>query len=146
MRLEKRILVVDDDATTRTLLQTVLRKRGWLTDVARDGIEAGEKLARCRYSLLLLDLMMPRMSGHELLEQLGGMPEGQRPMVVVLTAGGTPRGFDTRLVVGLVQKPFDIDLLLDTVTGCLAAIEDKPQLESCLDRPPARNVLNDDAN
>src|SRR5688500_13421604 len=127
MRLEKRILVVDDDATTRTLIQTVLRKRGWPTDVARDGLEASEKLASCGDSLLLLDLMMPRMSGHELLEQLGRMSQRLRPMVVVLTAGGTPRGFDAQVVVGLVQKPFDIDLLLDTVTGCLAAIDGQPQ-------------------
>ena len=90
MRLEKRILIVDDDDAIRALLMTVLRRRGFVADSARNGVEALEHLAACRYSLVVLDLMMPRMSGYELLDHLGGMPPSTRPPVLVLTAGLEP--------------------------------------------------------
>lgn len=123
MHLEKRILIVDDDATIRALIGTVLRKRGWASDVARDGLEALERMDRCRYALIILDLMMPRMSGYELLEKIGALPQTRRPLVLVLTAGSAGGPFDSRVVSGLVPKPFDIELLLATVRGCLASVE-----------------------
>lgn len=146
MRLEKRILIVDDDATIRALIHTVLRKRGWTSDVARDGVEALERIARCRYALIILDLMMPRMNGFELLEKLADLPATRRPLVLVLTAGGTPKPFDGDFVTGLIQKPFDIELLLDTVTGCLASVEGASQLDSCSDLDARRMSAADEAN
>jgi CheY-like chemotaxis protein len=131
MRLEKRILIVDDDDPIRTLLVTVLRRRGFPADSARNGVEAVELLAACRYALVVLDLMMPRMNGYEVLEHVGQMPPATRPLVLVLTAGLGMRDFDTSFVVGTIQKPFDIELLVDTVAGCLAAAVEQPQLESC---------------
>ncbi|HWN67048.1 MAG TPA: response regulator, partial [Haliangium sp.] len=70
MRLEKRILIVDDDDAIRALVVTVLRRRGYRLDTARNGLEALEKLKNCRYSLVVLDLMMPRMSGYDVLDTL----------------------------------------------------------------------------
>src|SRR5688572_5685212 len=115
MRLEKRILIVDDDDPIRALLMTVLRRRGFHADCARNGIEALELLATCRYSLVVLDLMMPRMNGYEVLDHVGKMPPATRPLVLVLTAGLGMRTLDTSFVVGTIQKPFDIELLVDTV-------------------------------
>ena len=131
MRLEKRILIVDDDDPIRALLMTVLRRRGFHADCARNGVEALELLASCRYSLVVLDLMMPRMNGYEVLDHIGMMPAATRPFVLVLTAGLGLRSFDTSFVVGTIQKPFDIELLVDTVAGCLLAAAEQPQLESC---------------
>jgi len=121
MRPDKRILVVDDDDAIRALLRTVLRRRGFGVDAARNGIEALEQMVASRYALVVLDLMMPRMSGYELLEHLGRQSIMTRPRVLVLTAGLEPRDFDTELVVGTVHKPFDVDLLVDIVTACLDA-------------------------
>lgn len=129
--LEKRILVVDDDDTIRALLQTVLRRRGHRVDLARNGLEALEKLAECRYALMILDLMMPRMSGHEVLQHLGSMTAASRPQVLVLTAGLEGRKLDTSIVFGSLSKPFDIELLVDTVTGCLAVTNGHAQDEGC---------------
>jgi len=125
MRLEKRILVVDDDDAIRALLRTVLRRRGFVVDTARNGVEALEQIGASRYALVILDLMMPRMSGYELVEQLEALSVMTRPRVLILTAAGMidGRGLDTTLVVGAMHKPFDIELLIDTVTGCLAAAE-----------------------
>ena len=131
MRLEKRILIVDDDDTIRALVVTVLRRRGYRLDTARNGAEALEKLTDCRYSLVVLDLRMPRMSGYEVLERLGAQPEGTRPLVLVRTAGLERRPFDRSFVVGTIHKPFDIELLVDTVSGCLSAAEAREQLDTC---------------
>jgi CheY-like chemotaxis protein len=131
MPLEKRILIVDDDATIRALIGTVLRKRGWTSDVARDGLEAIERMTRCRYALIILDLMMPRMSGYELLEKIAAIPQTRRPLVLVLTAGTAGGPFDSRIVSGLVPKPFDIELLIATVNGCLASVEGIAQSDTC---------------
>ena len=137
MRLEKRILIVDDDDPIRALLMTVLRRRSFRVDSARNGVEALELLRTCRYTLVVLDLMMPRMNGYEVLEHLSQMPSTTRPLVLVLTAGLEQRRFDTSMVIGTIQKPFDIELLVDTVAGCLEATERKEQLESCDDVTPS---------
>lgn len=133
---EKRILIVEDDESIRALLVTLLRRRGFQLDTARDGAEALERVTCCHYAVLLLDIMMPRMSGQEVLAELAKLPESKRPVVIVLTAGAEPRNLDPSLVAGTLRKPFDIELLVNTVTACLSAMSDRPQLDSC---PPAES-------
>lgn len=130
MQSEKRILVVDDDDAIRALLTTVLKRRGLRVETARNGAEAVAKLGECRYSLMLLDLMMPLMSGYQVLDYIADESVASRPMVLVLTAGLEPRGFDTSFVVGTIHKPFDVELLVDTVIGCLTIAEPLP-LKGC---------------
>lgn len=121
MKQGKRILVIDDDDAIRALLATVLRRRGYIADLARNGEEGLERIAATRYALVVLDMRMPRVSGYEVLERLSRMSFLSRPRVLVLTAGSPElRAFDTSLVVGSVQKPFDIELLLDIVHGYVA--------------------------
>ena len=126
MKSEKRILVVDDDDAIRALLATVLRRRGLRVEMARNGREAVEMLEEGRYSLVLLDLMMPLMSGYEVLDHIADQSLSNRPYLLVLTAGLEPRRFDTSFVVGTIQKPFDVELLVDTVLGCLTVTEGVP--------------------
>ena len=136
MRSEKRILIVDDDDAIRALLSTVLRRRGFPTDSARNGLEAVERLAAIRYGIVLLDLMMPIMSGYEVLERLAAHAPAERPLVIVLTAGLERRTFDAALVVGTIHKPFDVELLVDTIAGCLSAGETPPVPETPDQRQP----------
>jgi DNA-binding response OmpR family regulator len=142
MKSEKRILIVDDDDAIRALLSTVLKRRGLRVDTARNGVEAVAKLGERRYSLMLLDLMMPLMSGYQVLEHLGDESAASRPLVLILTAGLEPRHFDTTLVVGTIHKPFDVELLVDTVIGCLTVsqtvAEESPRTAS-LDTLPTEN-------
>jgi CheY-like chemotaxis protein len=126
MQPPKWILIVDDDDPIRALLVTVLRRRGLDAESARNGVEALEMLAARRYALVVLDLMMPRMNGYELLDHFGAMPPATRPAVLVLTAGLSKRALDVDVVVGTIQKPFDIDLLVDTIAGCLSAVPEPP--------------------
>lgn len=149
MRLEKRILIVDDDDAIRALVTTVLRRRGYKLDTARNGVEAVEKLTTCRYALVILDLMMPRLSGYGVLDHLANQPAASRPLVLVLTAGLEPKPFDQNFVIGTIHKPFDVELLLDTVSGCISVAVAHEQLDSCLDTAaaaagvqPAKNEPN----
>jgi CheY-like chemotaxis protein len=135
-RREKRILVVDDDAAIRALLLIVLRRRGFHVDTARNGAEAVDRCARCTYSVILLDLMMPVMSGYEFLEWLRRDGRAERPLVIVLTAGTSLHRLDPSLVTGPVRKPFDIDMLADTVTIWINTVADRNQLENC---PPSES-------
>lgn len=59
------ILVVEDDASTRRLMETVLTQNGYRAQLARDGVEALELMDRTQVDLIVLDIMMPRMDGYE---------------------------------------------------------------------------------
>jgi CheY-like chemotaxis protein len=70
----KRILVIEDDQNTRNLYQMILTKAGYLVEFATDGAEG---LAKCRqggYDLILLDVMLPKMDGIALLNELKKVP------------------------------------------------------------------------
>jgi CheY-like chemotaxis protein len=131
---ERRILVVDDEEAIRALLFTVLRRRGFAVDQASNGVEAMARLERCAYSLMLLDLMMPRMSGWEVLAEIGRREPARRPLVLVLTAGSEPRDLDPNIVAGSLRKPFDVELLVDTIVAITNTVSAQRQLPGC---PPA---------
>lgn len=132
----KKILIVDDDDAIRALLHTVLRRRGYHVDTARNGAEAIERLAECNYALLVLDLMMPIMSGWDVLDHLRNATLAHRPLVLVLTAGIEPRQFESDIVMGLMQKPFEVELLVDTIQGCMTVTDDAAENE-CPESPSA---------
>jgi CheY-like chemotaxis protein len=138
---ERRILVVDDDEAIRTMLFTILRRRGFKVDLAGGGAAALERIAGCHYAVLLLDLMMPMVNGYDVLAKLAERDRADRPLVIVLTAGAPPRNLRADLVAGTVRKPFDIQLLVDTVAACAASCSVRPQVDGCppadSDTPPA---------
>lgn len=140
METRKRILVVDDDEAIRMLLFTVLRRRGFAVDVAKNGADAIEAMQRCRYAVALVDLMMPVKSGWDVIEWIGPRPRDDRPAAIVLTAGTTVREMSAEVVAGTVRKPFDMELLLDMVTAC-ASVHDVEQREGC--PPPHSSHANE---
>jgi len=148
---EKRILVVDDDEAIRALLFTILRRRGFKVDSARTGVEAMARCAHCHYAVMLLDLMMPHMSGYEVLDEMAKLPCEERPIIIVLTAGSEPRSLPANLVAGTVRKPFDIAMLVDTVAACLSTLGGFPQQGNCPPadsetKPAEPSVARNDAN
>jgi CheY-like chemotaxis protein len=64
------IMVVDDDDSVRNMLCVILREEGYAAVGAADGIEALERMRRDPPSLVFLDLMMPRMDGEHLIQQM----------------------------------------------------------------------------
>jgi DNA-binding NtrC family response regulator len=83
----ERVLIVEDDPATRCGLTELVRAWGFTADDAADGAEALEKVTVFRPSIVVTDLVMPRMSGIELLRAL--QPEIDNIKVILLTAQGT---------------------------------------------------------
>ena len=124
-----RILVVDDDDTTRLIINRLLAKMGFSVAEARDGVEALEILRSDRFDLMLLDVWMPRMTGLDLLAALRSVDHA--PRVVVMTSDDAP---DTLLkavreqAFNYVHKPVEPSKLLTTVREALDAPE-PPRIE-----------------
>ncbi len=115
-----RVLVVDDEPSIRLLVTRALEKKGFTVDSATDGVEALEKLSEQKYDLLVLDLMMPRLDGLGVIEQLGAAV--QPPKILVMTAASPAilHQIPRERVAGIIHKPFDLSTLLhcaQTVSG-----------------------------
>ena len=82
-----RVLIVEDDPTTRLGLTELVRTWGFATEAAADGEEALQRITAFRPSIIISDLVMPRMGGLELLRAL--KEEGGELTIVILTAQGT---------------------------------------------------------
>ena len=108
----KTIAVIDDDVYIGDLLQELLRREGYRVLRAYSGTEALLLLKQEKADLILLDLMLPGLSGEELLPRLAGTP------VIVLSAKGDVQGKVQLLLDGAVDyitKPFDTAELLARV-------------------------------
>lgn len=113
-------LVVDDDEPIRRMVGRVLERLGFHVDEADDGIAAMEALARRRYAVTFLDIMMPRADGYQVIEYLKRHHRDRLSSVVVLTAIG-PAALErvAREPVGrVVAKPFDITQIVAAANEC----------------------------
>ena len=109
------ILIVDDQADARAMLDLFLRTQGYVTEQACNGQEALERLHTCQPCLVLLDLMMPVMSGWEFRERQLEDPEVADVPVVCISAVHEPDEVKRRLKLPCLPKPLDFDVLLDVV-------------------------------
>jgi CheY-like chemotaxis protein len=109
------VLVVDDDSGIRDSLGDCLRAEGYRVSSARDGAEGLERIQDERPGLVLVDLFMPVMDGHQLLARLRG-DAATREIPVVLMTGATPRAGDPLPPADAVlPKPFELDELLAVI-------------------------------
>ena len=105
-----KILVVEDDPSSRTLLFALLNGRAISCDGAADGAEAIAKLRQHRYCCILLDLLLPVVNGFEVLQFLRSERPDALSRVIVVTAAteDTLRGVNAAGIYGLLRKPYDI--------------------------------------
>lgn len=111
-----KVLVVDDDDDMCRLLEMNLRLEGFKTGVAANGEEALEAIVEERPDIVLLDVMMPVLDGHDVLRRLN--PAGPAPRVIFVTA----RAADEAQLQGwelgcddYITKPFDLDDLIERI-------------------------------
>lgn len=116
-----KVLIVDDDEEIRTLLQDMLLEEGFQVGTARDGQEALDLLERESGWIILLDIMMPRIDGREVIRQLQANETLRaHNRVALMSAGGRLAQerlhLATDVVEALLPKPFDLDDVLAVVS------------------------------
>jgi len=79
----KTILIVDDDDSIRDFLEFVVKKEGFKTEKAEDGEIALKKAEELHPDLILLDLMLPKLGGFEILKELQASDAGYTPVVII---------------------------------------------------------------
>lgn len=116
------ILIAEDDAHIAELLKIILETKGFQTHWAKDGQEALQEAERLHPDLMLLDVMMPKLNGYEVLRMLKENEELKSIPVIFVTV----RGETDSKVVGLrlgghdyITKPFDLDELIARVEAAL---------------------------
>lgn len=117
-----RVLIADDDPAIRRMLAVTLGKQGYDTADACDGQEALDAMQAGHVDLVLLDLMMPKMTGWQVLTEREATPALRKIPVIVITAGrgDTVEQIDKGGVCELLLKPFDFEVLQAMVKSCLA--------------------------
>lgn len=112
------ILVVEDHSSLCDLLSLYLMRHGYHVRTANDGASALEILARETIHLVLLDLMLPRVDGFEVLRQIHRTHQEKTPYIIVVSAGASERDRKKVLELGAneyMPKPFHLLRLLERV-------------------------------
>ncbi len=111
------VLVVDDEIPIRDSIRDALEDEGVATLVAADGVEALAQLKSHDVDAVIVDLLMPGMSGVELLEQMQAEPELSQIPVIIVTSD------PSRAPVGrtVFRKPVRLEAILETVKKTVAA-------------------------
>lgn len=117
------MLIADDDPNILRALTFLMQREGYDVRTATDGEGALAAVAEAPPDVLLLDVMMPRGSGHDVCRALRSSPDYNGIRIVMLTARGTGRDADEGRALGAdayVTKPFAIHDVVDCVGAMLA--------------------------
>jgi DNA-binding response OmpR family regulator len=120
--VSRRVLVADDEANIVTALEYVLRRAGYEVGVAGTGEEVLRQLAESPPDVVLLDVMMPAMSGYEVCARIRERPEWRSIKVIMLSARGREAEARRGLEAGAdlyVVKPFSNAELLRKIDALL---------------------------
>jgi CheY-like chemotaxis protein len=117
----KRILVVDDDGSIVRLVATILRRERYDVDTATGGREALTMIERTPYDVIVLDLMMPEVSGLDVLRSFHDRAPNIKCIVIMSAASSLDieRAINPNVFAAL-RKPFEISALLSVIQGCIA--------------------------
>lgn len=120
----QRILIADDEANIVVSLEYMMKRAGYEVLIARDGREALGMIERERPDLVLLDAMMPGMSGFDVCQAVRASEALRGTRILMITAKGRETDLARGMGVGVdayLTKPFSTRLLLGKVQELLAA-------------------------
>jgi two-component system, OmpR family, alkaline phosphatase synthesis response regulator PhoP len=103
------VLIVDDEPNILLSLQFLMKKSGYEVRTAKDGEEALAELLRAAPDLVLLDVMMPKIDGFSICEQIRANPQWKDVRIIILTARGRDVEREKGLALGAddyITKPF----------------------------------------
>jgi DNA-binding response OmpR family regulator len=104
-----RALIVEDDPAIRKLVEKLLKRQQIEVDVAMDGLTAIEKLRTGRFSVLVLDLMVPEANGFEVIDFIRQQQLDVPVAVVSAVSQQALTKLDLDIVKLVISKPFDVD-------------------------------------
>jgi two-component system cell cycle response regulator DivK len=120
---QTRILVIDDSTTNIVLLEAILTAKGYQIETALNAREAFMHIEKHIPDLILLDLLMPKVSGFDFLELLRKEEKTQKTPVIVISAINTDEENTRRIndleTVDFIRKPIDIQYLVNKVDEIL---------------------------
>jgi GAF domain-containing protein/CheY-like chemotaxis protein len=115
-----RILLAEDNVVNQKLAMRLLQQMGYRADLASNGVEAIESIARQPYDVVLMDVQMPEMDGLEATRHIAARwPEGRRPRIVAMTANAMQGDREECLAAGMddyVVKPIRVDALVEALS------------------------------
>jgi two-component system response regulator VanR len=117
--MEIKILVVEDDKHIRETVKAYLVEAGYQVEACADGNAALAKLYDNLYQLVILDIMLPGMNGHELLKELRKLRDTPALMITALDDEANELKAFTNEADDYVTKPFTIEILLKRVEALL---------------------------
>ncbi len=120
----KTVLIADDEPNIVVSLEFLLKREGYRVLIARDGEQALRMVREENPDLMLLDVMMPLLSGHEVCEAVRADPALAATRILMLTAKGRPTDVAKGEALGAdayVTKPFSTRELAERVAAMLAA-------------------------
>jgi DNA-binding response OmpR family regulator len=120
--LNTRILVVDDSSTNIVLLEAILNGQGYIIETAQSVKEASAILKKEVIHLILLDLLMPRVSGFDFLKELKGSDSTKDIPVIIVSAVADPENRKRSIEMGaldFINKPIDIQDFVDRIEAIL---------------------------
>lgn len=130
-----RVLIADDNVQGVELLEAYLVGTEYAVDTAADGDETLRKVQSFRPDLILLDIMMPKISGFEVCKRLKGNPATQNIVVLMVTALDQPHDVDKAVEAGandFLTKPINKTELLRRIKSALKSRAHKDQLKQTL--------------
>lgn len=117
--MAKKILLIEDEEIMIDLLQRKLTREGYEVLVARDGDEGLKTMREMRPDLILLDIIMPKMGGFEVMEEINKEPELKKIPVMVISNSGQPVELDRAQQLGakdwLIKTEFDPQEVIEKV-------------------------------
>lgn len=141
----KKIIIVEDEEILRNLLQRKLTDEGYKVEVAEDGEVGLQKIKENKPDLILLDIIMPKMGGFEMLEAMR-KEEGLSDIpVIVVSNSGQPVEIDRAQQLGakdwLVKTEFNPQEVIEKVIGQIGKGENLPEEDK--EEAPAEEIINE---
>ena len=118
----KKILIADDEPNIVVSLEFLMKQRGYVVRIANNGEDAYNAIGEFAPDLILLDVMMPRMSGYDLCQKVRENPAWQGIKIIMLSAKGRDIEVTKGMAVGAdayVTKPFSTKDLIAKVRDML---------------------------
>ena len=122
----KTVLLVEDEYDLLATLRAILEGEGYATQACFDGKEAIERVRSLRPDLLLMDMMLPRLSGEEVARIIEGDPDLKGIPVVLMSAAPPGKKRRPEHCRAFLPKPFSLSTLLDTVQALIGRPDTNP--------------------